>query len=88
MFMKMPNSFEDVKTRLHFQRVVEVSLREREREREREKARAHSFCTCPSHSRLMQVAANSEIIAILSNQRQLSRERIAQCEVFLLSFNS
>jgi hypothetical protein len=40
---------------------------------------------------LIQVAENSEInaiIAILSNQTQLSRERIAQCEVFLLSFNS
>ncbi len=40
---------------------------------------------------LIQVAENCEIhaiMAILSNQMQLPRERIAQCEVFLVPFNS
>ena len=62
----------------------------REREREREQVRT-DFVLAHRIQELIQVAENSEIneiIAILSNQMQLSRERIAQCEVFLVPFNS
>ena len=63
---------------------------EREREREREQVRT-VFVPVHRIQELIQVAENSEInetTAILSNQMQLSRERIAQCEVFLVPFNS
>ena len=61
-----------------------------EREREREQVRT-VFVPVHRIQELIQVADNSEIngiIAILSNQMQLPRERIAQCEVFLVPFNS
>jgi hypothetical protein len=63
---------------------------ERESEREREQVRT-VFVPVHRIQELIQVADNSEIngiIAILSNQMQLPRERIAQCEVFLVPFNS
>ncbi len=57
-----------------------------ERESEREQVRT-VFVPVNRIQELIQVAENSEInetTALLSNPMQLSRERIAQCDVFLL----